>query len=523
MRLRTKFLFLFLASGMFLLLEGLAAVWSLRVVGRGVDDLQIYTQTDDICGQIKAELAQVPTPDDLGNPGGARYALAHRADRSLVLCTSLEKLTESGNSLGAIAQIKSAVRAYRSAADAYAVARGEERAAFQELSAVEPAFDRLVTVRQAGLIEPVRREARLATKAVVDRAEVLTWVTLGGLSLSVVFTVIGAIVLARATAHPIVRLLRAAREVGRGNLATSVPVQSNDELGQLGQAFNEMTQRLKQVYDGLEAEVRKRTEELQRRERDLERERRLAAIGRLAAGVAHEVSNPLTVIAGAAEGLRDRSDDPELHGVAAFEDFPDYLETIEAEAYRLKRVVRRLLDFSRGRSTVMNPTDLVEPVADAVSLAQLDPRAKSNPIELEAPDGPLPVLGDADSLKEAALNLLFNALAAVTDGDGGRVVVRMGETDDGTKVFVEVSDDGVGIAPQDQDRLFEPFFTTRREGEGTGLGLALVYGTVERHGGWVVVQSDGVGQGATFRLTLPKWAEFPRRTLPSAREEEEDE
>jgi len=522
-RLRTKFLFLFLASGMFLLLEGLAAVWSLRAVGQGVDDLQIHAQTDDICGVLKAELAQFPTPDDLGNPGGARYALADRADRSLVLCASLEKLTESASSRGAIAQIKSTVWAYRGAAEAFVQARSEERAAYRELAAVEPAFERL-RVRQAELIEPVRREARLATKAVVDRAEVLTWFALGGLSVSVVFTVIGAIMLARATAHPIVRLLRAAREVGRGNLATSVPVQSNDELGQLGQAFNEMTQRLKQVYDGLEAEVRKRTEELQRRERDLERERRLAAIGRLAAGVAHEVSNPLTVIAGAAEGLRDRAEDPELQGVEAFEDFPDYLETIEAEAYRLKRVVRRLLDFSRGRSTVMHPTDLVEPVADAVSLARLDPRAKTCPIELEAPAERLPVLGDADALKEAALNLLFNALSAVTDGGGGRVIVRLGEADGGTKVFVEVADDGVGIPAHDQDRLFEPFFTTRREGEGTGLGLALVYGTVERHGGWVVVHSEGEGKGASFRLTLPKWSEFPRRTLPVAREpEEEDE
>lgn len=508
MRLRTKFLFLFLASGLFLLLEGLAAVWSLRVVGRGVDDLQIYTQTDDICGQIKTELAQVPDPDELARPGSARQTLLRHADRSLVLCRSLEKLTGSPSSLAAIAEIKSAVLSYREVGGAYAALAEQGRAGFRELDLAEPAYARLVRVREEGLIEPVGHEARLATKAVVDRAEVLTWVTLGGLSVSVVFTVIGAVLLARATAHPIVRLLRAAREVGRGNLATTVPVQSNDELGQLGQAFNEMTQRLQEVYDGLEAEVRKRTEELHLREMDLERERRLAAIGRLAAGVAHEVSNPLTVIAGAAEGLRDRAEDESLRTQPAFEDFPDYLETIEGEAYRLKRLVRRLLDFSRARPTVMHPTDLTEVVGDAVSLARLDPRAKEHPIAFERPRRRLRILGDADALKEATLNLLFNALAAVEQG--GEVGVQLGEDPGGETVYVEVSDTGVGIDPLDQDRLFEPFFTTRREGEGTGLGLALVYGTVERHGGWVVVRSEGVGAGAAFRMTLPRRAPTPQ-------------
>lgn len=504
MRLRTKFLFLFLASSLFLLVEGLAAAWSLRIVGQDVDNLQIYAQTDDMCGQIKTELAQMPTVEDLERVGRqlkARRELVKHADRSLILCRSLHKLTASEPSLEAIAQIVSTVRTYRGAGQAYALTQISGEAGNPEREAALRAYSKLRRIQEEGVIEPVGHEARLATKRVVDRADSLnTWVTLGGLTLSVIFTVIAAIVLARATAQPIVRMVRAAREVGRGNLNIEVPVRTNDELGELGRAFNEMTGRLKESREGLEAEVRKRTEELRRREKDLERERRLAAIGRLAAGVAHEVSNPLTVIASAAEGLKDRANDEALKAIPAFEDFPDYLETIESEAYRLKLVVRRLLDFARTRPA--EPFDLIDlrdVLDDAVNLVRLDPRAKEHSVHFARPKRSLPVLGNAAALKEALLNLLFNALDAVQSG--GEVAAAAGR--DGDEVFVEVADTGDGIEGPDLERLFEPFFTTKEEGEGTGLGLALVYGAVERHGGEITAHSDGAGRGARFRITLP--------------------
>lgn len=511
MRVRTKLIFLFLASGAFPIVEGLTAAYSLRVVGRDVDRLQRYTQTDDLCGQVKAELARLPTPDALGVEGSrARSALVEHADRTLVLCRSLERLTASPSSREAVSRIARAVGAYRAAGRAYAAAVGREDAGFPERDAVERAHVGLIVLQEEGVIEPVGHEARLATQRVVDRAERLDrWVTIGGLSLALLSWVVGAIVLARVTAHPVVKLLRAAREVGRGRLDTVVDVRTGDELAELGSAFNDMTRQLRTVYGGLEAEVRKRTDELRLREQELERERRLAAVGRLAAGVAHEVSNPLTVIAGAAEGLRDRARDPSLAQAPAFVDFPDYLETIESEAYRLKKVVRRLLDFARSKPRLLVPFDLALVVSDAVSLARLDPRARDHPLRLEL-DARLPVKGDPDALKEALLNLLFNALAAVSGG--GAVEVR-GDVA-GDTVWIEVADTGVGIAPADLERLFEPFFTTRG-GEGTGLGLALVYGAVDRHGGTIVARSGGPGQGARFRVTLPAWTPGPGQELPA--------
>jgi signal transduction histidine kinase len=512
-RLRTKLLFVFLGSGAAPMVLGLGAAYSLRVVGRDVDRLQRYTQTDDLCGQIKAELARVPPPDALGVEGTrARAALVEHADRTLVLCRALGRLTASPSAREAIDRVAQVVVAYRAAGRAYALAVGREGGGWTERDAAERTHLAVLAVQDEGVIEPVGHEARLATQSVVLRAERLDrWVTIGGVGATLLSWVLGAIFLARITAQPVVRLLRAARDVGRGNLETKVEVATEDELAELATAFNEMTARLQSVYAGLEAEVRSRTEELRRREQELERERRLAAVGRLAAGVAHEVSNPLTVIAGAAEGLRDRAKDPALLAVEGFADFPDYLETIESEAYRLKRVVRRLLDFSRQKPTVLVPFDLAHVVSDAASLARLDPRAREHPIRLVlAEGGPLAVKGDPDALKEALLNLLFNALAAVQGG--GDVEARAGR--DPEAVWVEVEDTGVGIAPQDLDRLFEPFFTTKEASGGTGLGLALVYGTVERHGGTIQARSAGPAQGAVFRISLPAWQPRPGEALP---------
>src|SRR5581483_4137653 len=160
----------------------------------------------------------------------------------------------------------------------------------------------------------------------------------------------------------------------------------------------------------------------------------------------HEVSNPLAVIAASAEGLRDRArEDPQLSQAPGFQDFPSYLERIENEAYRLKKLVRRLLDFSRGGGVEgvakRERLDLVLVAKDAVALASLDPRAKARPIELAADEAPLELVGDADMLKEAVLNLVFNALDA-TESNEGRVFVTAKR--EGALARITVRDTGEG-------------------------------------------------------------------------------
>jgi signal transduction histidine kinase len=517
MRLRTKLLFAFLASPTFLFLETLRASSELKGVGRDVDNLGRYTQAEDLRGQVIVELLSAPDPDSLATDRLRGHDLVH-AERALVLCRALEPRTQAADAVQAVARTEESLSEYLAAMhglEAAVIASGTRATFLPEGRRARRAWDDLMAVRglagpraSPDALEPVAHEARNAVAEIVKRTEDHAGQLVAtGLVLSVVLTLAAALLLSRLTALPIVRLSEAARAVSRGNLDATVPAGSSDELGDLSRAFNLMTGRLRDLYRGLNEEVRKRTDELRRREADLERERKLAAVGRLAAGVAHEVSNPLAVIAASAEGLRDRArEDPELSRLPGFQDFPGYLERIENEAYRLKKLVRSLLDFSRGGTG-----DGTEPprrerfelgavARDAVAFAALDPRARARPIDAAGTDGvSLETVGDPDAIKEALLNLLFNALDATARGGTVSVHARRA----GSFALVEVRDTGEGIDRENLERLFEPFFTTKPPGQGTGLGLALAYRACERHGGRLVAASEGRGRGACFTLELP--------------------
>src|SRR5579872_2071366 len=509
MRLRTKLLFAFLASPAFLFFQTLRAASELRTIGADVDNLDRYTQTEDLRGQVIVELLSSPDSQAVAIDRARIQDLVH-AERALVLCRSLEPRTEEK---AAVAKTEAAIVSYVAAMRSFdpVVRETGARAAYlAEGKAARAAWEGLVSVRGHGApggkedaLEPVAQEARRAGFQIARHSDALgAEVIASGLALTLLLTLLLAAILAGVTAQPIIRLVHAARAVAKGDLETQVPVGGDDELTELSQAFNVMTGRIRDVYAGLEATVQERTEALRRREADLARERKLAAVGRLAAGVAHEVSNPLAVIAASAEGLRDRArEDEKLSSQEGFKDFPAYLERIENEAYRLKKLVRRLLDFSRGggEGTAKNePLDLASVAREAVALAALDPRAKERPIELRE-SGALSVQGDPDLLKEAILNLLFNALDATEKG--GRITVTSGRA--GSVARVEVADTGEGIEKENLDRLFEPFFTTKPPGKGTGLGLALAYRAGERHGGRLLAASEGRGKGARFTLEIP--------------------
>lgn len=262
-----------------------------------------------------------------------------------------------------------------------------------------------------------------------------------------------------------------------------------------------MIRRLRQVYRGLELTVQEQTETIDQRERELIETQKLAALGRLSAGVAHELGGPLTIIAASAEGLLDRAHGSELREHEAFEDFPEYLELIEGEAYRLKKVIRRLLDFARPRPPRLLPVDLRDLVSNAVTLARLDPRARQVAIEFEPESSVVRVECDADGIQECVLNLIFNALDAVGDGAGERVSLRLTEEEEWARLDVE--DDGMGMEGEVLRQVFEPFFTTKPEGKGTGLGLALAVRGIRMHGGFIRARSEGAGQGACFEVRLP--------------------
>ncbi len=285
----------------------------------------------------------------------------------------------------------------------------------------------------------------------------------------------------RALVDPIRRLTDAATDE-----AASVPqLEGPRELAQLSRAFADLVRRLQDRNAELAASLAA----LEAARDDLVRSERLATVGRLAAGVAHEVGNPLASVIGYLEYLQDdRGAAPEVQA--------DLLDRMAAELDRIRGTIRQLLDFSRVSAAEPAVVNLREVVSSAVELVRYQRKLKDVSIEVEG-EAPL-VRAVAESVRQVVVNLLLNAADAL-EGKG-RVLVRF--DDAGGLARVTVADDGPGIVPEHVERLFEPFFTTKGHGEGTGLGLAICARLVDEAGGRLWLEEEG-GPGATFVFTLP--------------------
>ena len=232
--------------------------------------------------------------------------------------------------------------------------------------------------------------------------------------------------------------------------------------------------------------------------RAVARAEKLAAIGRLAAGVVHEINNPLATISACAEALESRVKEGAFNKSEALDDLREYLGLIRSEAFRCKTITNGLLDFSRTRATEHTPLNLGDVISSAARLLSHQQRGGNISFQIETPDDLPPVSGDAGQLQQAIIALATNAIDAMPEGG----VLKISSSHEGSYVLVEVSDTGGGIPPENVAKIFEPFFTTKEVGEGTGLGLAVCYGILTEHGGSLDVQST-VGVGTTFTISLP--------------------
>ena len=227
---------------------------------------------------------------------------------------------------------------------------------------------------------------------------------------------------------------------------------------------------------------------------------RLTVAGRLAAGVAHELNNPLATIAGCAESLRERAKDPSLGANPAFRDFSSYLAIIEEEAFRCKEITGSLLQFVREPGSSRVPTDLNGLVEKALDLLRHQPRFAGAQYATELDPALPPAVVNEGQIRQVFLGLAANALEAM-EGKG-RLTVKSRRLPDG-EFAVEFDDEGPGIPDTALPRIFDPFFTTKPPGQGTGLGLAIAQGIVADHGGRIEV-STRMGRGSTFRVVLPR-------------------
>jgi two-component system NtrC family sensor kinase len=232
--------------------------------------------------------------------------------------------------------------------------------------------------------------------------------------------------------------------------------------------------------------------------RAVARAEKLAAVGRLAAGVVHEINNPLATISACAESLESRVNEGAFDGSPMVEDLREYLGLIRSEAFRCKSITNGLLDFSRTRASDHSTVNLGDVITSAIRLLSHQKRRSAVEFRLEIADDLAPVSGDPGQLQQAVIALATNALDAMVISGILTIVAK----NQGDKVIVEVTDNGVGIQPDNLPKIFEPFFTTKEIGKGTGLGLAVCYGILTEHGGTLDVQST-VGVGTTFAITLP--------------------
>jgi signal transduction histidine kinase len=302
--------------------------------------------------------------------------------------------------------------------------------------------------------------------------------------------------------HPIRDLGAGVVRVAAGDFSHRIEVHSGDEMEELGAAFNDMTDRLRELYADLARQVNERSRQLVRSER-------LASVGFLAAGVAHEINNPLASIAFCSEALESRLGDLLRVARAAgrgedYEVFAKYLKMIQDEAFRCKNITERLLEFSRTDERRRDPTDLRVLVQSVLDLTQHLQNCRGKQLELNVqtdrvPGGRILARVNAEEIKSVVLNLVVNALDSMDEG--GRLTITLGQREGMAEL--RFTDTGCGMTQEVLDNIFEPFFTRSRSGKGTGLGLTLSHRIVTQHGGELEAASEGPSLGSTFTVRLP--------------------
>jgi two-component system NtrC family sensor kinase len=309
------------------------------------------------------------------------------------------------------------------------------------------------------------------------------WITVAGMALALGL----GYIIANKMSRPVQQLIEASHQVSQGNLSPNIGPISKSEIGVLQKTFKEMLTSIQ------ERDKRQRVES----EIKLLQSEKQASVGKLAGGVAHEINNPLTGIVTFTHMLLRRNDIPE--------EVRADLETIGQETERVRKIVKGLLDFSRQTELDREPTDVNRLVRQTITLVENQALIKGVNLTFEPGDGLPMITLDRNQMQSVLLNIIINALDATDAGGSITITTNIGiSTSHPGQKGIEIlcTDTGCGIPPENLNRLFDPFFTTKDVGHGTGLGLSVSYGIVERHGGTIWVQSK-VAKGSTFKVWLP--------------------
>lgn len=358
------------------------------------------------------------------------------------------------------------------------------------ISAYEPIRDiedKIIGILYVGMLEKPYVDIR--NRVMVKFTAMAAFFTL--VLLTILFFIISSMI------HPLQSMVVATNKIAEGDLSHKVESQFNDEIGQLAHSFNQMTENLKiankKLVDWgktLEKRVDERTRELQAMQNSLIQSEKLASLGKMAAGVAHEINNPLTSILINTHLMLEKAD-PEgtVH---------ESLSLIADETSRCSNIVRGLLEFSRQSPPRMAQADLNEVLLTTLKLLENQVVFHNIVIQKNLDNKLPPLMIDTGKMKQVFLNLLVNAAEAMRE-KGGTLTITT-RTSGEKSVEITFKDTGTGIAPENLNKLFDPFFTTK--GGGTGLGLAVTYGIIKQHHGKIDVRST-LSEGSVFTIILP--------------------
>jgi two-component system, NtrC family, sensor kinase len=331
------------------------------------------------------------------------------------------------------------------------------------------------------------------------RAEVLRSAGLTALLIAVASGFVTSFLGLALVGRPLASLVAQARRIGEGDLSYRIAMRRRDEIAELGHEMNRMCERLR---DARESE-RAQTDATMRALSQLRHADRLATVGRLAAGLAHELGTPLNVVQARARQMAG--------GTLGTTDVSEKAQIIVEQVARMTKLIRQLLDFARKGEPQPADVDVRALVVRAVKL--LEPIARKSGVSLTVGGGKEALQGriDPEQMTQVVLNLVMNAVHATGSGKAVSIALGRGRAmpppEDGRGeqacLCIEVQDEGTGIASEALPRIFEPFFTTKDVGEGTGLGLSVAYGIVKDHGGWIDVVSR-IGEGSIFTVWLPE-------------------
>ncbi len=355
-----------------------------------------------------------------------------------------------------------------------------------------------------GLAAEIRKNIEESQRAAHEKRRTTMMTTAAVSGVVMLVAVLIGLVQYRSVTAPLGRLRRNVREFATGNFARRIPTDGYEEFNSLARDMNHMAGELESLYEELERKVAIKSRELVQSER-------LASVGYLAAGVAHEINNPLSIITGYAEMSLQRA--KKIAGESGDNETLSALTVICEEAFRCKQITEKLLSLSRSPDESKRRISLATVAQNVAGMVGGLPAYRDRRLVLSDDSrADVTVFASEAEMKQVLLNLTVNALEAIEPGKG-EVKIELSRQEGW--VTLSVSDNGKGMSPQTAERVFEPFFTAKRGAgqPGTGLGLSISHAIVQNHGGTIEAHSEGLGKGSRFVVRLPAADAMPEKPI----------